>query len=153
MEEAARLAAYMDELRGQIVAAVEKLDDTKFNARIPGLINTPAILFKHLAGSERQWMHKVVAGEAWQRNRASEFTHEPVSKHAAIAALEAVGRKTRSILDDLTDAQLDDVVVAERTSGTVEATKRYAIYHALAHLAYHHGQLRMQARLLASSGS
>lgn len=148
MGEASRLAAYMDELRGHIIKAVEPLDENQFNARIPGLINTPAIVLKHLAGSERQWIHKVVAGEDLARDRASEFTCEHVAKDAAVEALQAVGRNTRGILDALSDEHLDGKVMAARQTGMGEVTRRYAIFHTLAHLAYHHGQLRMQVKLL-----
>jgi uncharacterized damage-inducible protein DinB len=149
MSQAQRLLEYLDELRDAVRSAVEPLDDAQINTRPDGLINTPGILLRHLAGSERDWIHRLVGGYAYERNRDAEFDPTvPVRKAAALEELEAVAKRTREILRGLSDGALDDLVSAKRAARSVEVRKQYAILHTLAHYAYHHGQLRMQAKLI-----
>jgi uncharacterized damage-inducible protein DinB len=151
MGEAQRLGAYLDEIREAVLRTVEPLKEDQINRRPPGLLNTPGILLRHLAGSERYWIHRAVGGEAFQRDREAEFSLEvPVRKDEVLEAIRRVGEHTRRILQDLPDETLEELVEVQRGDRTEMATKRYAILHTISHYSYHLGQLRIYARLLAS---
>lgn len=150
MSRAEALLEHLEELREAVRSAIEPLDDTQINTRPPGLTNTPGILLRHLAGSEREWIHRLVGGDAYERNREAEFDPDvPVSKETALAELDAVAQRSRAILRSLPDSAMDEVVSAKRGGRTVDVSKHSAILHIIAHYAYHHGQLRVQVNMLA----
>ncbi|MDR5682516.1 MAG: DinB family protein [Armatimonadota bacterium] len=152
MGHSQRLLDYLEELREAVREAVAPLDEAQLNTQPRGLVNTPGVLLRHLAGSEREWIHRLVGGDAYRRDRAAEFDPAtPVRKDAALAELEAVARRTREILRALPDTALDEEVVTTRAGRTMEVSKHYAILHTLAHYAYHHGQLRMHVKLIRGS--
>ncbi|MDR5708953.1 MAG: DinB family protein [Armatimonadota bacterium] len=151
MGEAQRLGAYLDEVREAVLRTVAPLSEDQLNQRPPGLLNTPGILLRHLAGSERYWIHRTVGGEALQRDREAEFALDvPVRKEEVLEEIRGVAERTRRILQGLADAALEETVEVQRGSERGMATKRYAILHTISHYSYHLGQLRIYMRLLAS---
>ncbi len=151
MGEARRLGSYLDEVREAVLRTAEPLEEAQLNRRPPGLLNTPGILLRHLAGSERYWIHRIVGGDPVQRNREAEFALEiPVRREEVFAEVRRVAERTRQILQDLPDAALEDSVEVQRGDRTDVATKRYAILHTISHYSYHWGQLRIYVRLLTS---
>ncbi|MCS7173200.1 MAG: DinB family protein [Armatimonadetes bacterium] len=151
MGEAQRLGAYLEEVREAVLRTAAPLSEDQLNRRPPGLLNTPGILLRHLAGSERYWIHRIVGGEAFQRDREAEFALDvPVRKAEVLEEIRRVAERTCRILQGLPDAALEETVEVQRGSETGMATKRYAILHTISHYSYHLGQLRIYARLLAS---
>lgn len=141
----------LEDLRGQLFAALEPLADTEVNRRFPGLENTIGILLRHMAGSERYWIGSVVGGEPSHRNRDAEFGHDSLSKSVLLEELRSVQAQTKQILSRTRSADLDAPVRVERARGAVEKTKAWAIIHATQHLAYHLGQVRLMATMAQKS--
>lgn len=143
----------LEDLRRQVVEAVEPLDDDQINRALPGLQNTAGILLRHLAGSERYWVGEVVGGRPAHRDRDAEFGREPLRKQALLEALEASAATTREVLAGLSAADLLEEVDMRRMSRVVRETRAFALLHATQHLAYHLGQLRLLAALLRGPGA
>jgi uncharacterized damage-inducible protein DinB len=140
----------LQDLRRQILELVSALDDDAINREVPPLANTIGILLRHMAGSERYWIGEVVGGRPAHRDRDAEFGREWLRKAALLEELGKVDAVSREVLEGLApDALLTEVEV-RRSSGTVRQTRAFALIHALQHLAYHLGQLRMLARLAQS---
>ncbi len=144
-----RLVERLDEARRNAFAAIEGMDDATLNTSPPGLQNTPAILLRHLLGSERYWIHQVVGGEDVRRDREAEFDRSvPASRGWLEREWEGVAARTRQVLGALPEGALDEVVEAQAASGTLKLDKGTAVVRVLEHWAYHHGQLRLMRRLL-----
>ncbi len=149
MGQGARLARHLDDLRRAVVEIVQSLDHDRLNAKPAGLSNTPGILVRHLLGSERYWIHQVVGGEEVHRDRQAEFDPTvPVRREELLQRVEEVARRTHEILDSLPDERLGDPVEARVGDRTLRLERGDAVLRALAHWAYHHGQLQLMRRLL-----
>jgi uncharacterized damage-inducible protein DinB len=142
----------MEDLRGQLFKAVESLEDADINRSYPGLSNTIGILLRHVAGSEDHWISEVVGGEPVDRNRDAEFGHERLIKADLLAALRKRQAATEKVLAGMRSEDLRAAVTAGRGRGAVETTKGFAILHAIQHLAYHLGQVRLMAALARRDG-
>lgn len=151
MTQWARAARHLDELRNAVVQLVQGMDEEALNRRLAGLANSPGILVRHLVGSERYWIHQVVGGEDVRRDRDAEFDPSvPVRKDELLEQVEAVARKSRQILESLPESDLDQPAEARAGGRTVVLQKGDAVLRALAHWAYHHGQLQLLRKLLGT---
>jgi len=122
---------------------VEPLTDQEINWRHPYLSNTIGILLRHVAGSERYWIGEVVGGRPAQRNRASEFGHEPLSKGPLVEDLREAQAVATAVLERLTAADLLAEVEVTFRGRTSQATRAWAILHSLQHASYHLGQVQL----------
>lgn len=112
----------------------------------PGLeMNSLAVLAAHTAGAERYWIGDVVAGDDSQRNRAAEFRTQAASAAALIDRLDAALAHSRSVLERLTLADLDQQRLASRDGR--EVTVAWALAHALEHTATHLGHMQLMRQL------
>ncbi len=142
----------IEDLRGQLFKVVEPLQDADVNRSYPGLTNTIGILLRHVAGSEDYWISGVAGGGSVDRDRDAEFEHESLKKADLIAALRRSQAATERVLGGMRSEDLRAPVQARRARGVVEATKGFAIMHAIQHLAYHLGQIRLMAALSRREG-
>lgn len=138
----------LEDLRRQLVAAVEPLSEEQLHRTIPGLRNSVAVLLRHVVGSERYWIGEVAGGRPAARNRDAEFSPTRESKAALLAELERVGRASRAVLERLRAEDLVRDVDVQRAGGRERTTVAGALLHATQHLAYHLGQVRYLARLV-----
>ncbi len=137
----------LEDLRGQLLTLVESLTDSDINRTFPGLQNTIGILLRHMAASESYWIRGVAGGGSQERKRDAEFGRDPLVKADLLRALREAGGATTQVLAGLRAADLQDPVQAQRSRGPFETTKGFAIVHALQHLAYHLGQIRLMAAM------
>ncbi len=137
----------LEDLRGQLLTLVESLAESDVNRSFPGLQNTIGILLRHMAASENYWIRGVAGGGSQERKRDTEFGRDPLVKADLLRALREAGGASTQVLAALRAANLQDPVQAQRSRGTFETTKGFAILHALQHLAYHLGQIRLMAAL------
>ncbi|HEV8338074.1 MAG TPA: DinB family protein [bacterium] len=137
----------IEDLRGQLFKVLEPLGDADVNRSYSGLSNTIGILLRHVAGSEDYWITAVAGGSLVNRNRDAEFGHESLTKADLLGALRRTQAATERVLVGMRSEDLRAPVKAQRARGVVETTKRFAILHAIQHLAYHLGQIRLMAAL------
>jgi len=142
----------IEDLRGQLFKVIEPLEDADVNRSYPGLSNTIGILLRHVAGSEDYWITAVAGGGSVDRNRDAEFGHESLKKADLIAALRRTQAATDRVLAGMRSEDLRAAVKAQRARGLVEVAKGFAILHAIQHLAYHLGQIRLMAALSRRDG-
>lgn len=143
----------LEDLHRQVAETVAPLGDDDINRTVPGLQNSPGILLRHIAGSERYWIGEIVGGRPAHRNRDSEFGRERLQKSTLLAEMDRVTAMTRDVLGVLRAPDLLQEVDVQRTRGVVKETKAFAILHATQHLAYHLGQLRYMAKLLQAGSA
>jgi len=95
------------------------------------------------------WRSRVWCGHCGRRrrNRDAEFGREPLAKQGLVRTLREAQAATERVLTGLRAAELQVPVQAERARGTVQITKAFALLHALQHLAYHLGQIRLMATM------
>lgn len=142
----------LEELRGQLFKIVEPLDDTDVNRVFPGLQNTIGILLRHMAGSENYWIGGVAGGGSQARDRAAEFGREALVKTDLLRTLREAQANTTRVLSGMPAADLQAPVQVERARGTEQTTKGFALLHALQHMAYHLGQVRLMAAMARHAG-
>ncbi len=135
----------IEDLRGQVFKVVEPLEDADINHSFAGLSNTIGILLRHMAGSEDYWISGVAGGGSVDRNRDAEFGHEGLKKGDLLASLRKTQSATERVLAGMRSEDLRAMVKGQRARGVVETTKGFAILHAIQHLAYHLGQIRLMA--------
>jgi len=150
-------AAYLDEamrsLRGHkrlAEGALNQLSDTELFQTIDPESNSVAIIVKHMAGNMRsRWTDFLITdGEKPDRNRDQEFT---ISEHTSREALMSMWeRGWQYVFHALQSLQPDDLSRIVTIRGQ-EHTVLQAINRALAHYAYHVGQIVFLAKHLKSS--
>ena len=145
--EVAVMHEVIEDLRGQMFKLVGTLDDADVNRTFPGLQNTIGILLRHMAASENYWIGGVAGGGSRERNRDAEFGREPLVKQDLLRTLREAQAATERVFFGLRAADLQAPVPAAHAGGTVQTTKGFALLHALQHLAYHLGQVRLMAAL------
>ncbi len=138
----------MDELRQQLVETVNPMTDDQVNAAVAGFTNTVGTIVRHLAGSEKYWIGEIVGGRPAHRNRDAEFGRDRLTKSDVLAQIEQAGVLTRDVLSAMTPQDWTAAVEIKRTTGTIRRTKGYAVIHAVAHLSYHLGQLKLFSKAL-----
>lgn len=143
----------LEDLRGQLFAVIDSLDEADLNQSIPGLKNTIGILLRHVTGSERYWMSGVVGDGATKRNRPAEFEHDPLQKATLLADLRETQAQTAAVLSRLSADDLRTTVEVTGSRRTWRTTKASAAMHAIQHLAYHLGQVRLMAAMLRAQRS
>ncbi|HEX7960736.1 MAG TPA: DinB family protein [Terriglobales bacterium] len=149
--------AYMEEalrsLRGHkrlAEGALSQLSDKELFETIDSESNSVAIILKHMAGNMRsRWTDFLSTdGEKPDRNRDQEFV---IDEHTTREALMNIWeRGWQYVFDTLQALQQDDVSRIVTIRGQ-EHTVLQAINRALAHYAYHVGQIVFLAKHLKSS--
>jgi uncharacterized damage-inducible protein DinB len=104
-------------------------------------MNSLSVLAAHTAGAERHWIGDVIAQDDSQRNRAAEFRAQAASAAALIDLLDAALAHSRSVLERLSLADLDEQRLASRDGR--EVTAAWALAHALEHTATHLGHMQL----------
>ena len=147
METAAYLER-IEDLRAQIGQILQTMPLEALNWRPDEesedhAMNSLAVMATHVAGAEHFWIGEVVGELPPTRNRDAEF--EAVVAHTAVLTqkLEDVRKQTRTILQNLTQEDLDGV----RQARDRKVPTRWAILHVIDHTALHLGHMQMTAQL------
>lgn len=143
----ASLSQMLDQLHGDIGAAVEPLDDDAVNWAHPHLSHTIGVLLRHIAGAERYWVVEVAGGRPVHRNRPAEFVRERLRKAALLEGLRAAHAEVQGVLARLTDADLAAEVEIEFRHARRRVPRGWAVVQAIQHTAYHLGQIRLFAKM------
>lgn len=140
----------LDYLRGEVKQALDSLQPEELDkAPLPSDTNSPGVLVTHMAGSESFWVHQVAGGIKVGRDREAEFRAAGASATDLAALLDRTGDKTRQVLRGLSSDDLDRT--AQVRPGKPPVTIRYAVVHALQHMAQHVGQLALTVQVLQAS--
>ena len=124
--------------------ALAQVDDDAFFRTIPGL-DPPAVLVKHLAGNYRsRWTDfRTSDGDKPDRQRDEEFEIREADTREALMERWAEGWDLcEKALADLKDGDLSDTLTIRGEPHTIAE----ALTRALAHTAYHVGQIVMLAK-------
>lgn len=126
--------------------AMVNVDDQDFFRRPAELVNSIAVIIKHLAGNfQSRWSDFLTTdGEKPTRNRDGEFVITDQDTRASLQAAWEQGWKTLlDTLDQLRDGDLEKSVTIRGESHRVPQ----ALLRGFAHAAYHIGQIVYLVRL------
>lgn len=139
------------EIRRESEQAIAQLDAAELRRSLDGDINSIAVIMKHVGGNLRSRFTDFLEsdGEKPWRDRESEFVDDFAAGEAgraqALAAWTAGWSALETTLASLADADLGRPV---RIRGEPHSVAR-ALARAVAHLAYHQGQITLIARVIA----
>ncbi len=148
LREAAAYLERIEDLRGQIGSILQTLPQEALNWQpdensADHAMNSIAVLATHAVGAEHFWIGEVVGGLPATRDRAAEF--ETVVEDTAVLqqTLQTVRQQTRTILQNVTQEDLDGI----RQARNREVPTRWAILHVIDHTALHLGHIQITAQL------
>jgi uncharacterized damage-inducible protein DinB len=108
-------------------------------------MNSLSVLVVHTAGAERYWIGDVVGRDPSSRDRDAEFRTRGVDAATLAARLEAALAHTRTVLEELTLADLEARRVSTRDGR--EVTVAWSLAHTLEHTALHLGHAQIVRQL------
>jgi uncharacterized damage-inducible protein DinB len=110
--------------------------------------NSLAMTAAHMAGSERFWVGEVAGERPAHRDREAEFHVTAGSAGDLTALLDQALAVSRESLGSLAPAKLDETVTTrDRT-----VTRRWAVLHAIEHIAVHLGHMQLTRQLWLARG-
>lgn len=152
--------AGMEEVRGQLVAAVKNIPD-EFIGR-PAFLGAHSIggLVLHIGEAEWFWMQMVVSGHQltdedkkapyWDiLDDVDAVTRNGYTAEFCLQEVEKIRNQTRDVLFAYNDKDLERIITYERNGKTSEYNLRYILHHLIDHEAQHKGQILMLKRLMA----
>lgn len=151
-------AAYLDEafrsLRGHkrlAEGAFAQIDDEQFFRVIDPESNSVAIIAKHMAGNMRSRFTDLLTsdGEKPWRDRDQEFIVKPGTVRAEL--IRAWEESWALVFDTVNSLQAEDLLKTVTTRGQPHNVLQ-AVHRAVAHYAYHVGQIVFLAKHLKSAG-
>ncbi|MCA9899205.1 MAG: DUF664 domain-containing protein [Ardenticatenaceae bacterium] len=148
LPEAAAYLERIDDLRGQIASIVQALPSEALNWRPVDNrdiheTNSIAVLAAHSAGAEHFWIGEVVGKLPATRDRDAEFETVVADTAVLLQTLQTIGQQTRTILQNLTQEDLDGT----RQARDREVPVRWGILHVIDHTALHLGHMQITAQL------
>lgn len=148
LREAAAYLERIEDLREQIDAILQTLPQEALNWQPDEhsedhAMNSIAILATHAAGAEHFWIGEVVGGLPATRDRAAEFETVVADTAVLQQTLQTVHQQTRTILQNVTQEDLDGI----RQARDREVPTRWAILHVIDHTALHLGHIQITAQL------
>ncbi|MDQ7012925.1 MAG: DUF1572 family protein [Planctomycetota bacterium] len=145
-------AAWLTELRKQkqwAEHAVTQVPDDKLHATIAPGTNAVSVVMKHLAGSLRSRFTDFLTtdGEKDWRNRDAEFALGNESREEVLVIWNRGWQTAIDAIEALTEADLARTVTIRSQPHTVPE----AVTRAIAHCAYHTGQIMLISRILVGN--
>ena len=148
LPEAAAYLERIEDLRvevGKILQAVppEALNWRPVEGGDEHVMNSIAVLARHVAGAEHFWIGEVIGGLPPTRNRAAEF--ETVAEKTAVLQqiLAEVAAETRTVLETITA----ETLAATRRARDRDVPVRWSILHVIDHTSIHLGHMQITAQL------
>jgi uncharacterized damage-inducible protein DinB len=124
--------------------ALEQVTDEELTATLDPEMNSIALIVKHMTGNMRsRWTNFLSSdGEKPDRNRDHEFMEPPATRQAVLETWERGWRYVFSALEPLSDDDLETKVTIRGEPHSV----MQAVNRAIAHYAYHTGQIVLLAK-------
>ena len=148
LKEAAAYLERIEDLRAQIGSILQTVPQEALNWRPDEssedhAMNSIAVLATHAAGAEHFWIGEVIGSLPTTRDRAAEFETVVADTAVLQQTLQTVRQQTRTILQTLTQEDLDGTrQVRDRVVPT-----RWALLHVIDHTALHLGHIQITAQL------
>ena len=128
----------------QIRAAVEKLTDEQIWWRPNEGSNSIGNMLLHVAGSLNHYLNRNLGGLDYTRDRAAEFSERrPIPKAEVLALFDEMVTNAERTFDRLTPERLEDA----SPEPTMHSIVFQDVLNALAHLAFHAGQIVWVAKM------
>lgn len=148
LKETAAYLERIEDLREQISSLLQTLPHEALNWRPDEssddhAMNSIAVLATHTAGAEHFWIGEVIGGLPTTRDRAAEFETVVGDTAVLLQTLQTVRQQTRTILQTLTQEDLDGV----RQAHDRVVPTRWALLHVIDHTALHLGHMQITAQL------
>jgi uncharacterized damage-inducible protein DinB len=118
---------------------------------VPGISNVAGTLVLHLTGNIQHYLGARLAGTAYLRDRAAEFTRRDVPRAELLSQVEAARAAVRAVLARVGEPELA-AVFPEPVGGVRVNTGEYLI-HLATHFAYHLGQVDYHRRVVTGSAT
>lgn len=151
----------LEETRGAIREAISGLTDEDLARNILPNLNSIGQLVLHLGEAEYWWIQEIVGGKPmsddekkfahYNENGFEDFTKKSYSAEYCIEKLAQIHTRTRKLLAEFSDADLDNIYVVKRPDKEIHLSLRRILFHLLDHEATHKGQIMMLKRLLRES--
>lgn len=137
----------------RIQTAVNRLPEEHLWKKAREGTNSIGNLCLHLAGNEYQNIISGIGQKPFIRERSAEFLAEGgMESSALLTKLSDVREQSRSVLANLSDADLDrEVLIVYPPGSGIDSYTRTVLellYHTTSHYSYHTGQIVYMARLL-----
>jgi uncharacterized damage-inducible protein DinB len=107
-------------------------------------MNSLAVLAVHVAGSQRYWIGEVAGRDPSQRDRDAEFRTRDLDAGTLLARLSAALKHSRSVLEGLTQADLEAERIVPSDGRQVRVA--WVLLHSLTHTAEHLGHMGITRR-------
>ena len=148
LPEAAAYLERIEDVRGQIDAILQTLTLDAVNWRPDDgsddhAMNSIAILAMHTAGAEHFWIGEVVGGLPATRDRDAEFETKVADTAVLCQTLAKVGQQSRTVLESLTQEDLD----GHREARGRLIPVRWSILHVIDHTSLHLGHIQLTTQL------
>jgi len=148
-----------DELRRRLRQTVADLTGEELAARAFPSAHQIGNLILHLGEAESDWIWRIVAGRELSADEQKfahlndtterDFAEKNYSAAECLERIDRISQKSRALLANLTDDDLDKIISYTRDNGQrVEVTLRWVLVNLLDHEAVHRGQISMLKRLL-----
>jgi uncharacterized damage-inducible protein DinB len=124
--------------------AIAQVSDDELTAVLDAEMNSIALVMKHMTGNMRsRWVDFLTTdGEKPDQNRDTEFVEPPATRESLMALWEEGWSRVWSAVEPLRDEDLGRTVTIRGEAHSV----MQAIQRAIAHYAYHVGQIVMLAK-------
>ncbi len=112
----------------------------------PGINNSAGNLALHLAGNLRLFVGAILGDTPYERNRDAEFSLKDIPQKELLALLSLTSNVVVSTLNKMEEGSTANIYPTDKFGEG--KTINYVLFHLLAHLAYHQGQINYHRRLL-----
>lgn len=146
-------------IRAELREMAADLSQAELASRIlPGAHQIGGLIL-HIGEAESGWIHAIIAGKEldeeakkfahWYDTTETDFAEKGYSARDCIERIDKISRRSREILAQFNDADLERLFGYERTSGErAEVSLRWVLHHLIDHEANHKGQISLMKRLL-----
>lgn len=152
----------LEKIRAELREIASDLSADELAQRIlPGAHQIGALIL-HIGEAEAGWIQERVAGKElgdeerkfvhWCDTTETDFALKGYSARECIERIDEISRRSREILREFKDDDLERLFAYERDTGErVEVSLRWILHHLIDHEANHRGQISMMKRLLRES--
>lgn len=112
----------------------------------PGINNSGGNLALHLAGNLRLFIGAILGDTPYERDRDAEFSLKDIPQTELISLLTITTNVVTATLEKMEEGSTAEIYPTDKFGAG--KTINYVLFHLLAHLAYHQGQINYHRRLL-----